>query len=253
MRLGKQEYVHDPRTLQLANFVQPTIAQPTRFDFDYGRRDFPHEMWGNDEWGDCVLAGRANHTLRLERLEQRHTVPMTNEIVVNLYKQMTGAQSPGDSKDEGLVVLDAMRQWKNEGWNVGKHHYEISAYGELDPSDGNQLRLATYALQGIHLGFWLPLAAQSMGSVWDYNGQYGYDWRPGSWGGHLVYSKRYDAESIYVITWGREVKVTNSFIQKYCDEAWAVADNLDTWRARATIDVTALQSELRSITSNVDG
>jgi hypothetical protein len=65
-KLGKKEYVHDDRTLQLHELLRTEqVHAPSTFDFDSGRKAFPRKVWGNDEYGDCVLAGRANHLLRL--------------------------------------------------------------------------------------------------------------------------------------------------------------------------------------------
>lgn len=252
MKLGKKDYRHDDRTVTMGRFLAP-IRVPTSYDFDKGRVNFPSNVWGNDEYGDCVLAGRANSQLRLERVEQRRTVPLTADDVISEYKKLTGCQSPGDANDEGLVVLDAMRQWRNEGWVIGGRTYQIAAYGELEPQDFNKLRAAVYGLHGVHFGLALPVAAQHMNDYWDYQGQSGEEWQPGSWGGHLVYGKAYRAaDEFRVITWGREISMTGSFIRKYCDEAWAVVDNLDLWRHSHTLDVQALTAELHEISANVD-
>lgn len=258
LKLGKQGYKHDDRTLMMAKFLSPDIHIPDHFNFDANRAPFPDRVWGNDNYGDCVIAARANATLRLERVEQRRTLAMVDEDAINLYKAMTGCQSPGDEKDTGLVMLEAMRQWRNEGWSMFKyphHHYDIAAYGEIDPMNQQELRACIYMLGGVHFGFALPVAAQQMtrNKVWDYNGENGGEWQPGSWGGHAVYGIAYDKDSITIKTWGFNVKVTNAFIEKYCDEAWGVVDNLDSWRTKQTIDVSKLESELRQISSHVDG
>lgn len=253
-RLGKQEYVPDPRTMMVARFLAPEIRAPVKHDFDKSRAPFPVRMWGNDDYGDCVIAGEANHLVRLERVEQRRTIALEDIDAINRYKNLTGTSSPGDANDRGLVIIDSMRNWRNNGWQTPyvDRSYKIAAYGELDPHDGDQLRRANYALHGIHLGFWLPRAAQHMGNVWDYNGESTPEWKPGSWGGHLVYSKAYDKDTIEVLSWGMKIKVTTSFIDRYCDEAWAVVDNFDSWRVKQTIDVEAMKAKLSQISSNVD-
>jgi hypothetical protein len=253
-RLGKQDYQHDDRTLLMARFIQPDIRVPAKSDFDKNRTPIPVRMWGNDAWGDCVIAGEANQLLRLERIEQRRTLMLSDQEVIDRYKLLTGSASPGDAYDNGLVILEAMRNWRSSGFTVGNRTYTIAAYGELEPNNRAQLRMASYALHGIHLGISLPLAAQRMTheGVWHYEGQTTPEFQPGSWGGHLVYSKAYDPDSLEILTWGRKVKVTNEFIEKYADEAWAVVDNFDSWRIKQTVDVTALQHTLSQITSKVD-
>lgn len=264
LRLGKKEYVHDDRTLMLAKFLKTDIRVPDKFDFDKDRAAFPMRMWGNDEYGDCVIAGRCNHILRLERLEQRHTIALYDSDAITEYKKLTGCQSPGDENDTGLVVLNAMQEWRNQGMDTdgrsgvrSPRNYSIYAYGELHPTDHEQIKTAIYALHGVHFGLWLPYAAQKMfrDGIWDYQGQKDEQWQPGSWGGHLVYSKAYgyDVDGVEIITWGTLLKMSWAFIDKYCDEAWAIVDNNDSWRVKQTVDVAALSQELASITSDING
>lgn len=254
VRLGKQDHKHDDRTLMLAKFIRTETRIPSGYDFDKGRAAIPVHMWGNDDWGDCVIAGQANQLLRLERIEQRRTIPLGDQDAIDRYKTLSGSQSPGDAQDNGLVVLDALRDWHHSGWMNAGRNYTIDAYGEIMPNDPVQLRMGIYLLHGVHFGFSLPSAAQAMtdAGVWDYNGETGPEWEPGSWGGHLVFSKAYTVKGCKVLTWGREVLATNNFIKKYADEAWSVVDSLDAWKSKQTINIPALISELQQITSKVN-
>jgi hypothetical protein len=246
-RLGKQEHKYDARTLRLAAYIQPDIRVPAAYDFDKGKTMLPIVPWGNNVWGNSVIAGEANHLLRLERMEQRRTIRMTADMVISRYKKLSGAEKPQDEKDIGLNVLDAMRDWRENGFRVNNQNFKIAAYGELEPSDDNQLRAASYTLHGIHFGFWLPRAVEREITVWDWNGETGPDWQPGSWGGHLVYSKAYNRDGHEVLSWGKKIFVTNNFIEHYCDEAWAVVDSLDSWRVKQVLDVDKLVETLSEI------
>jgi hypothetical protein len=247
MRLGKQEYEYDEKTLKLALAISPTVVIPHMFDLDKGRAVFPLALWGNDRWGNCVKVAEANEIIRLERLEQRRTLAITEQLVVDAYKAQTGALMPGDANDHGLVMLQNLREWRKTGFVVKSRTYDIAAFGELDPHDSQMLRAAVFLLHGVQFGFALPKAAQNMGDVWDYRDGTSGDWRPGSWGGHAVFSKRYDEGGMEVLTWGKRVYVTNAFIERYADEAWAVVDNFDHWRKRPEIDINAIIQHLRDI------
>jgi hypothetical protein len=256
VKLGKKEYVHDDRTLMMGKYILPDITVPPTFDFDAPRRPFPVKVWGNEEYGDCVIAGEANQTLRLERIEAHRTVPLDDQDAIDRYKTMTLCEQPGDENDTGLEIIEAMRNWKNVGFYMHTRGriFTIAAYGELDPSDRQITRAASYLLHGVQWGFWLPRAAQAMTEdlVWDYNGETGAEWKPGSWGGHCVYSKQFDEDSHTVLTWGREVRVSDSFIDRYADEAWAVVDSLDPWKKTQVLDVDKLEQELGQISSKVN-
>src|SRR5581483_5120269 len=223
-RLGKQPYEADARTLKMVHFLDTTTTQPSSWNFDSTRKPFPIHMWGNDQWGDCVLAGRANHTLRLERVEHKTTPIISDQDVINEYKTLTGSQSPGDANDNGLVVLRAMQEWRSVGWPIHTQANQpfvqkIDAYGELDPSNLDLLKKAMWMLNGIHIGLSLPITAQAQfdQGVWDVVPNAGSDGEPGSWGGHLVFAKRYNTKGIYCLSWAKEVLMTNAFIEKYCD------------------------------------
>jgi hypothetical protein len=256
VKLGKQPYQHDERTLMLAKFMPTDIRVPADFDFDAGRKPQTPHMWGNDSFGDCVIAGEANEILRLERVEAWQTPQLTDEDAINRYMHLTGCKEPGDANDTGLEIVAAHRDWRNNGFMIAYkgRTYKIDAYGEIDPSDHELVRLTTFLLHGTQWGFWLPLAAQDMTGKgkWDYNGETGADWKPGSWGGHCVYAKKFSPNSIFVETWEMEVEVTNRFIDKYADEAWGVVDNLDPWRKTGHLNVDAMEKELAEITGKVN-
>jgi hypothetical protein len=241
MKLGKQPFRYDKRTALVRDFLDETLTPPSNFDYDKHRAPFPWRMWGNDNLGDCVLADQMNQLLRLERAETRHTLLTSDQDVISTYLAMTGGQ------DTGLVMLDTYNWWRNQGWSVHGKNYKIDGFGQLHPDDGRQLRLACYLLHGVSFGFALPLTAQqgTNEGVWDVVSGPGAE--PGSWGGHAVYAKRFDRENFYVITWGREVRVTNAFIAAYCDEAWAVVDSLDVWRKHPAFDVQKFEQYLSDI------
>ena len=251
MKLGKQAYKPDDRTVKMAKFMDLTVKAPGKFDFDHGRKPFPSKVWGNDAYGDCVFAAQMNELLRVERIETRHTLPATDEDVVRTYQALTGCRAPDDANDTGFVMLDALNWWRNTGWmisaNEDYNQYKIAAFGELDSGDHNQLRLGIYLLHGIQLGFALPRTAQQQTrqGFWDVTDGPGSE--PGSWGGHAVYAKRYDNGHVYVKTWGMEIKVSNAFVDKYCDEAWVIVDSVDKWRKHDALDVDKLMQYLDQI------
>jgi hypothetical protein len=246
MRLGKLDYKHDQRTLMLADFLSPTIVVPKKYDFDKGRTAFPLKVWGNDAWGNCVKAGQCNHLLRLERVETRRTLRVSEQDVIDAYKAASGAVSPGDGNDHGLVVLDNLKDWRANGWKLGVRDYKISAFGELHPYDFEQIKAASYLMHGVQFGFSLPRAVAGK-TEWTYHSEQDPQWVPGSWGGHLVYGKMYQDNSVEVLTWGEKVMVNAAFVKKYCDEAWAVVDDIDSWRRRPEIDLQGMLKHLRDV------
>ena len=261
MRLGKREYRPDERTVKLAAFLDPVEPVPAVFDHDKGRSPFPISSWGNDQYGNCVIAGRCNHTLRIERIERRNTPNISPPDVVEEYKRESmrqfgqAPQTAGDPYDQGLYVLEALKDWRGDGWPVlptrrskKARQQTIAAFGELNRNDREQLRAGIFTLHGVQMGLSLPRSASTQlrnKQAWDSVPTDAWENQPGSWGGHLVYCKRYDEGGIYCLTWGKEQYMTNAFVERYCDEAWAVVDNIE--RADRALDVEALIKYLRDI------
>ena len=69
-KLGKAPAKRDPRNLKFAAILKAPAKLPTEYDFDLKHPGIPTPMFGNDHYGDCVIAGRAHQTLRFELLEQ---------------------------------------------------------------------------------------------------------------------------------------------------------------------------------------
>lgn len=232
LRLGKQPHVPDPKTLRLAELLAPAqFTVPNVYDLDAKRKPMPLGLWGNDRFGNCVFVADANHLVRHERLDTRKTLPITETMVVDEYRARTGCVSPGDANDEGYVMIQRQRE-RRAGWALpvykGGRTYSIDAFGSL-PNDPSTLRAAAFLLNGIQLGISLPMSAADQinaGQAWDFtDGPRG---QSGSWGGHAVYVKHFDAGGMWCITWGREQYMTNRFINYYADEYWAQVDKIES-------------------------
>lgn len=245
----------DSRTLDLMRFLSPNVVAPKKWDFDHRRKAFASHMWGNDAYGDCELAARANYINRIQRAEQKKTSLITDSDIIALYKEMTGCVSPEDNNDVGMTTLDNLRQWR-QGWLPTSfadidHLYSIDAFGYVDTKNSELLRLCAYLFNGVLLGMNLPLTAKDQikaGEPWDYIPEAGYRAEPGSWGGHMTLSKRYDDSTIYVLTWGREHPCTEAFITNYVDEGYAVIESFRAWKTYKHIfDVSKLIQQMHDL------
>jgi hypothetical protein len=228
VKYGKREPEYDERTVQFARFMDPYFHAPVRWDFDKHRAEFPLETWGSDKYKCDVLASQANQLLRLGRLGEKRTISITSQNVVSRYRLLSKSRKNGDDLDKGLSVLQAMKAWRR-GWNVKERDYPISLYGEIDPAERDLLRTAIHIFKGVHFGFWLPREIEGNFRAWHYNGDAGEKWRPGSLGGTLAYCKAYDIYSYEIIAWGTRIRVSNEFVEKYCDECWVCIEALDYW------------------------
>jgi hypothetical protein len=219
-KLGKAAAKKDARNLKFAALLMAAApALPASYDFDLSHPGIPTPMFGNDVHGDCVMAGRAHQTLRFEDIEQGSVLMITDKEVLKEYFKETGGA------DSGLVVLDSLNLWRQKGWKVGKHTYKIKAFAQVNFTNKQQVRQAIYSDVGIGLGVQLPIAAQDQiqsGQPWDVTS--GPDAVRGSWGGHYVFVPGYTPKGPVCVTWGRKQQMTWAWLNKYCDEAYAIFD-----------------------------
>jgi hypothetical protein len=240
-KLGKAPAKKDKRNLKLATLLQAAPPLPSAYDFDNGHPGIPTPMFGNDVNGDCVIAGRAHETLRFEDIEQGSVLMITDKDVLKEYFKETGGP------DTGLVVLDSLNLWRQKGWKVGKRTYKIQAFAQVNFANHNEVRQAIFADVGIGLGVQLPNSAKQQiqtGQPWDVSS--GPDSKPGSWGGHYVYVPGYTPSGPVCVTWGRKQQITWAWLDKYCDEAYAIFDAKNRFK-KAVIDKAKIAAFLQTL------
>jgi hypothetical protein len=241
-KLGKKAAKRDQRNLKFAALLRAPVAVPAEYDFDLKHPGIPTPMFANDVYGCCVIAGRAHETLRFELIEQGAKLPITDKDVLKEYLKETGGA------DSGLVVLDSLKKWRKLGWTAAKKRYHIRAFSEVAPSDRASMKRAIFLDMGVGLGLNLPKTAQTQiqtGKAWDV--QAGPGSSPGSWGGHYVYVPGYTKRGPVCVTWGRKQQMTWKFIERYCDEAYAIFDAVDSAKVKKAVDLGKLKRLLAAL------
>jgi hypothetical protein len=241
-KLGKAAAKKDKRNLKFATLLRAVPAVPDSYDFDTTHTGIPTPMFGNDTYGDCVMAGRAHQTLRFEDIEQGSVLMITDKDVLNEYFKETGGA------DTGLVVLSSLKLWRKRGWKVGKSIYKIKAFAEVNFANPDEVRQVVFSDVGIGLGLQLPKSAQvqiQTGQPWTVTS--GPSSKPGSWGGHYVYVPGYTPSGPVCVTWGRKQQMSWDWFSKYCDEAYAIFDAKDRFK-KVIIDKTKIAAFLTSLT-----
>jgi hypothetical protein len=244
VKLGKGPAKKDNRTIKMRSLFRKAVLPPIpdQYDFDALKPvDIPLPMFANDAFGDCVIAGRAHQTLRFEFNEQKRLITIQDDDVITQYMKETGGA------DDGLIVLDSLKSWRNDGWMADGKHYTIHAFAQINEKDSDEVKAAIYCLGGIGVGLNLPKSASEQldaGLPWDFS----WHWNamPGSWGGHYVYVKGYNEVGPVCVTWGKEQQMTWKFFKCYCDEAYGIVDGADKF-IDSDLDVAALESQLAEI------
>lgn len=247
--LGKKAPRIDDRTMVFkAMFISKVLpAVPLAWNIDInvlGKYKIPPRMYYNDRYGDCVMAGRANQTVRFECFEQSKIITIMDKEVLAEYMKETGGQ------DSGLVMLDAMNAWR-KGWAAAGKKYNIYAFAKLNKNNLlAEMRVAVRYLMGVQVGVALP-------NNWQQQLDAGQPWHivPGSAGkpnpnnGHCIFGSRYDsnAKMFYFKTWGVEQAATEEWVTKCADEAYGIVDDKDAGLKSSPVDPIALDAYLNNI------
>jgi hypothetical protein len=244
-KLGKKPAHHDPRTLQMANYLTlPEIP---------AARDWTTKAaanWGmmlNDKLGDCTCAATGHITQAWTANAGPKELTFPDPAVLAAYEAITGYRPSDPSTDRGAVELDVLRYWRKTGIGGTK----IEAFIALEPKNHLHVQAAVELFGGSYIGLALPVSAQQQ-AVWSVppGGPTGTG-APGSWGGHAVAIEAYDAHGLTCITWGQKKKMTWSFWDAYCDEAYALLSELWAGKkatAPSGFDLAALKADLKAVT-----
>ncbi len=247
-KLGKAPAKRDERNFKMAALLKIIPKVPKEWDFDTTNKKhhIPLPLFGNDMYGDCVIAGRAHQTLRFEVTEQKKVIKLAEKDVLREYWKEEGGMGP--AYDQGLVVLDSLKLWRKRGWKVGTNSYTIHAFAQIDRKNPAEVKAAICLLTGAGAGLSLPKSAQTQldaGKPWDVVS--GPDAKPNSWGGHYVFLSGYTAKGPVCVTWGRKQQMTWAFVRKYCDEMYGIVDNKDRFLKQSPLDVEKLERYLQQI------
>jgi len=243
-KLGKAKARRDRRNLKLKAILRAPVTVPKEYDFDTSHRGVPTPVFANDRYGDCVIAGRAHQTLRFELIEQKKVITITDAEVIAEYFRETGGA------DEGLIVLDSLKRWRKNGWKAAGDNYVITAFAEIDRGAASQVKRTVFTDLGVGLGLALPISAQEefeAGKPWRITSGTGST--PNSWGGHYVYVTGYTTLGPTCVTWGRKHQMSWAFFNRYCDEAYAVIDAINTPKKRRVLDAAKVAAFLNNVSA----
>jgi hypothetical protein len=219
MKLGKSHPVNDPRTLQLANYLNAATLPPVPAEYTYAANIEP-TAWGmmaNDKLNDCTCAAAAHLIMEWTDDNGAICTPCDQDII-NAYVAITGYDAATGANNIGVSETTLLNYWRQTG--IGSH--KILGYAALEPKNDMHIKLCIFLFGGCHVGLALPLSAKTQ-PVWSVppGGAQGTG-APGSWGGHAVCVIGYDNDGLTVITWGATKKMTWSFWNTYCDESYAI-------------------------------
>lgn len=199
-------------------------------------------MLGNDQVGDCAIAG-IDHIEMLWNAEAKKQVTFTTKDALNEYSAITG-YIPGDpSTDQGTDIVTAAQYWQSTGIadNNGVVH-KIASFLQVDTPD--HAITAAYLFGACGLGIQLTDEAQAQFM----NGQ---PWDVGTLSGdyHFVPLVGRDDKYLYVVTWGAVQAMTPAFFKQVCYESVAYLSDemLTAGKSPDGFDLAQLQTDLEAL------
>ena len=122
-------------------------------------------------------------------------------------------------------------------------HFKIKAFSKIDPINPEAIKRMIYIHVGVGLGFDLPESAITQfnhGQPWEVTRD-----KPANHG-HYVYVPGYTKDGPVCVTSGRKQQMSWAFVDEYCDEAWAIIDDIDTPEKKRNLDEEKINEFLKS-------
>ena len=202
---------------------------------------------GNDQWGDCVLAGGAHETM-LWNNEAGVAVQFTDASVLSDYSAVTGFNPADPATDQGTDMQAAASYRRKTGLldGAGKRHtvdaYVAPAVGNLD-----EILAAAYLFGAVGIGIQFPVSAMQQfdaGQPWSVVGN-----SPIEGGHYIPCVGRAASGNLVVVTWGRTQEMTPDFFRAMNDESVAYL-SLEALRNNVSLDnfvLATLQADLNAL------
>jgi hypothetical protein len=220
------------RTMQLGTILAPprpdtvqfdpagvTDIIPATYDFDDTHPGIQMSEFLNDQCGDCVIAARANHTLRLSYGPEM--MISDAEVLAAYHREAQRNWRYLFMRYGGIETQQALDNWQNMGWTAaGKTNRKILGHQKVDWTVADAMRAAIYSKCGVQLAFNLPKGL----SATDQCGP-GHPWNRIDLpieGGHTLLLCGYTQTGAVGVTWGVKQDISWEFINHYGTAAYVV-------------------------------
>jgi len=153
------------KALPLSNYLNPKVMAYPPVCAWWRAIDFG--MLGNDTVGDCVIAYMLHQIMIWNSVAHAgSSVSFTTDQAIQTYSAITG-YVPGDpSTDNGTDPDTALTFWQKNGL----FGHNIAGYVNLDVTNLDQLKYATYVFGGIGFSFKVPAYIMNIpgGQSWSF-------------------------------------------------------------------------------------
>lgn len=196
-KLGAIKPKARPQALRMEAYLDwnAVLANPPPAVVDYTGKAAASlkQMYANDQWGDCVIAGKM-HALGIwsgNDSDSGGVVLASEKECVDQYHAICGAGDPG------CVITDVLDVMRGKGLVAGGKTYRIDGYVSVDHTNKLAVQVALYLFGSLSIGLDLPQAWYDApeGGIWDTTGT-------ATIGGHDVTAVGYGPVGVTISTWG---------------------------------------------------
>jgi hypothetical protein len=248
-RLGKKPPRIDKRTLRFGKYLTPALPPPPA-SITYYTAVPTWPMMCNDTYLDCTCAA-AGHLVEQWTQQAGGTAEIIPDADI-----LAAYHVVGGGVDQGADLLAVLNYWEQTGIPTSGAPDKITAYAAIEPTNSTEAQDAVAIFGGLYIGLALPdfAANPSDENLLDV------PWvlpagptpPPNPKNGHCVCAVGYDANQLYVITWGAVKTMSWAFWEAYCDEAYAIISP-DWLSAKGTtvegFNLAQLRADLTAIQS----
>ena len=200
----------DAPRLKLAPFLRGLEAPPAQVDWYSEVPSWP--MYLNDQIGDCTEAMVGHLIENTSAYGDGSLTYISENDVLTAYERVSGYNPADPSTDQGAVLQDVYNDWRKTG--VGGHMALV--FAQVQHQNLLEVRQAVQHFGAVGLG--LVVTDNMMADF-----QAGQPWRRATGqilGGHAVPVVGYDAEMVYVVTWGKVQPMAWGVFVHVVEEAW---------------------------------
>jgi hypothetical protein len=247
-KLGRLAPKENPKTLRFSSYLTGELPTPhARVYREYKVPDSAKEMFGNDEWGDCVWAMSANAFILASCHAGKVDVPTLTEVLAG-YSAVTGFDPTTGANDNGTSMTDAFDYLQTTGLGGRK----ILGWAKIDHTNLVHRKLGADLFGFTAVGVNLPAIAQdqfSNNQSWEKVSNDG-----GIEGGHAILRPGFGSQGSDYVSWARwDQKASNAWESAYVDEEYVLITqswvDYITAHDKGALDLVALQSDLKNLTA----
>lgn len=222
-------FITDYETAALPT-VATSVASPNIPQYNWG-------MLGNDQVGNCTLAGAAHLDMAWNvEVDEHNTIPTTAEDEKE-YFSMTGGV------DSGLAMTTVTTKWVKKGL----FGYKVKAAAPVALTQ-IALKQSIQFYGGAYLGVQLPDSAQSQfhqggPTTWSVVAHSPID------GGHCIIGVGFNPTGMLCVSWGQLLLAEWSWIAKYMDEAYVIVPDqfVEANKGPSVLNLAALEADYKKL------